>query len=164
MGCQRTIQGQHNRYAILRIPIKGHIKGKIMEPRSTAATQIANMLAEENAARTKRLEAGLPALRRLVEVALRDTGQSEVCGRFLLGLYNGPLYSFDLTEVRRLDSDLLEDLLAVLRMDASPIKEIHELVENGEAIFHNLRMSWATENEVATWPQNEQTKWQRLRG
>jgi len=126
--------------------------------------EIADILAKQNAAAIKRLEAGVPALRRLLQVALRDTGQSEVCGRFLLGLYNGPIYRFDLTELRRLDSDLVEDCLAVLRMDAQPMKEVHCLIEDGDAVFRRLRMFWATSAEVANWSADEKAEWQSLRG
>lgn len=42
--------------------------------------------------------AGLTALKHLLPIAQRDSGQSGVIGRFLLGLYNGPAHRFDLTE------------------------------------------------------------------
>lgn len=47
--------------------------------------------------------AGITALKRLLPIAQRDSGQSGVIGRFLLGLYNGQAHRFDLTELRRLD-------------------------------------------------------------
>lgn len=66
------------------------------------------------------------ALLRLWQVAQRDTGQSRVCARLLLGLYNGTRFPFDLTDLRLLDQALLEDALAVIRMDAAPATEVHE--------------------------------------
>lgn len=63
-------------------------------------------------------EAGIAALKRLLEVAQSDTGQSGVVALFLLGLYNGRDFKFDMTELRRLDPNLLEDCLALLRMSA----------------------------------------------
>jgi hypothetical protein len=86
---------------------------------------------------------GIDALLRLVPVAQRDTGQSGVIARFLLGLYNGPAFPFDLTELRRLDAGLFDDCIAVLRLDNSPEQEVHTYVHNGEAIWENLRRSWA---------------------
>jgi hypothetical protein len=77
----------------------------------------------------------------------------------LLGLYNGPYYRFDLTELRRLDNELLEDCLALLRMDATPVKEVHQLIEDGDAVFRSLRMSWATSCEVANWEEDDQAEW-----
>lgn len=68
----------------------------------------------------------MPALQTLVAVAQHDTGQSAVCGRFLLGLYNGTCYMFDLTEVRRLDSDLLEDCLPYPMLIATTTRILHQ--------------------------------------
>lgn len=95
------------------------------------------------------LKDGLPSLRRLVNVAQRDTGQSSVCARFLLGLYDGSTYPFDLTELRRLDDALVEDCLRVLRMSSRPTDEIHNLVEHGHEIFDHLRIAWPS-NSCAT--------------
>ncbi|MCY1426092.1 hypothetical protein D9M71_419030 [compost metagenome] len=134
-----------------------------METKTFGPAELAQMLAEQKAARTQRLEAGIPALDRLVAVAQRDTGQSEVCGRFLLGVYNGPFYRFDLTELRRLDNELLEDCLAVLRMDANPVKEVHRLIDDGDSVFRQLRMFWATSAEVANWPEEDKSEWQSYR-
>lgn len=83
--------------------------------------------------------AGLDALQRLVPIALRDTGQSRVVGRFLLGLYNGQGYPFDMTEFRLLDGALFDDCLAVLRMDYNPEREVHEYLANGHEVFARLR-------------------------
>ncbi|NYU52262.1 hypothetical protein H0B49_35090, partial [Pseudomonas aeruginosa] len=59
--------------------------------------------------------AGLTALKRLLPIAQRDSSQSGVIGRFLLGLYNGQAHRFDLTELRRLDPALFDACLSVLR-------------------------------------------------
>ena len=82
--------------------------------------------------------AGLPALLRLVKVARGDTGQSGVVAHFLLGLYNGPEYPFHLTDLRSLDLSVHQDCLAVLAMDWSPAKEVHEAVLDGHRIFQEL--------------------------
>lgn len=89
------------------------------------------------------ITAGLQALNRLITVAVRPTGQGRVIGRFLLSLYNGPEYPFDLTELRGLDLAKFEDCLRVLMMDYSPEVEIHERVPNGFAIWAELVAMWA---------------------
>lgn len=89
------------------------------------------------------ITAGLQALNRLITVAVRPTGQGRVIGRFLLGLYNGPEYPFDLTELRGLDLTKFDDCLRVLMMDYSPEVEIHERVPNGFAIWAELVTMWA---------------------
>lgn len=93
------------------------------------AEYIAKQIAQIERERIEVSEVGKPALARLIEVARRDTGQSGVCRRFLLGLYDGPGWPFDLTDLRRLDADLLKDALAVLRADAMGAwpQEIHEV-------------------------------------
>ncbi len=94
---------------------------------------------------TKRQHAqqtGLPALVRLTEVAQRSSGQSAVVGRFLLGLYNGPQYPFELTDLRRLDAELHQDCLAVLELDWQPAREVHEYVDNGDRIWRGLAERW----------------------
>lgn len=89
--------------------------------------------------------AGVQALHRLTPIALRDTGQSRVVGRFLLGLYNGEDFPFDLTDLRGLDLALFEDCMCVLLMDYWPEKEVHERVQNGGAIWQQLIERWAPE-------------------
>lgn len=86
--------------------------------------------------------AGLDALQNLTRVALQDSGQSRVVGRFLLGLYNGREYRFDLTDFRLLDGELFDDCLALLRMDNQPEREVHEHLVDGEAIFAKLRQRY----------------------
>ena len=100
------------------------------------------------------IAAGLPALKRLLAVARRDTGQSQVCGRFLLSLYNGRAFPFDLTDLRRLDDTLHDDCLAVLRLDASPEKEVHCYFVNGDRIWDELKKRWTTERDLRLWQQS----------
>ncbi len=59
-----------------------------------------------------------------------DTGGGSTCGRLLLGLYNGPRFPFDLTDLRRLDNANLAAALTVLHMDAAHTWcEIHVLLD-----------------------------------
>jgi len=91
-------------------------------------------------------EAGLAALQRLLKVAHGVTGQSRVAALFLLGLYNGPDFKFDLTDLRYLDSNLVEDCLALLRMDSNPEKEVHQYIENGQEVWQGLRSTWINDD------------------
>ena len=107
--------------------------------------QLKNTLAELFQYQTERpaiRKAGIDALVRLVPVAQRDTGQSGVIARFLLGLYNGPAHPFNLTELRRLDAGLFDDCIAVLQLDNSPEQEVHTYFPNGEAIWKELQRNW----------------------
>ncbi|MBC3871509.1 hypothetical protein HV832_13885 [Undibacterium oligocarboniphilum] len=88
-----------------------------------------------------RLE-GEAALRRLLPIAQRDTGQSGVIARFLLNMYNGDRFPFDLTDLRRLDYDVFDDCMAVLKMDFQPEKEVHRYFQNGGAIWEQLAQDW----------------------
>ena len=90
-------------------------------------------------------EAGVEALHRLLQVAQGVTGQSGVAARFLLGLYNGPDFKFDLTDLRYMDSKLVEDCLALLRMDSNPEQEVHQYIENGQEIWQQLRRNWISD-------------------
>ncbi|OAI28472.1 MULTISPECIES: DUF7673 family protein [Methylomonas] len=77
-------------------------------------------------------EAGIPALIRLAEVADRDTGQANTVRCFLLGLYNGYHFPFNLVRLRGLDKVLFDDCVAVLTLDArATAKEIHQYLGDG---------------------------------
>ena len=82
------------------------------------------------------LDAGLPALVRLAKIAQNDTDQAGTVRRFLLGLYNGNRWPFDMTTLRGLDKALFDDCMDVLRLDArATVKEVHQYFKNGDFIF-----------------------------
>lgn len=81
---------------------------------------------------------GVPALRRLVEVAQGDTDQPRHVRRFLLSLYNGKAWPLDPTELRALSLDLQADCRAVLRMDMTPRCEIQRWIEDGESLWERF--------------------------
>lgn len=91
-----------------------------------------------NSDRKEAHEKGLPALRRLADIADGDSGQARIVGQFLMGLYNGNRYPFDLTRLRGLDLELHRDCMAVLHMDYHPAREVHEYLEFGEGLFDQL--------------------------
>ena len=81
-------------------------------------------------------DAGIPALLRLVKVADRDTGQAATVRKFLLGLYNGYRFPFNLVKLRSLDKALFDDCMAVLTLDARvTAKEVHLYIDNGGKCF-----------------------------
>ena len=88
---------------------------------------------------------GEAALRRLLPIAQRYTGQGERVARVLLGCYNGRRFPLDLTNLRSLDYELMVDCLAVLRMDANARQEVHCYFENGGAVFEALAKDWGFE-------------------
>ena len=102
-------------------------------------------LAEYKNRRAAAEVAGIPALHRLIKVARRDTGQSQVCGRFLLAIYNSRAFPFNLTDLRRLDRSLWEDCISVLRLDQHPKEEVHFSIADGPAIWEELKGAWATD-------------------
>ena len=89
------------------------------------------------------IEAGEAALLRLVDVANTNTGQGRIVGTFLLGLYDGQGFPFDLTDLRGLDLALFRDCLDVLELDYQPELEVHMRVPDGQAIWGRLVQQWA---------------------
>lgn len=128
-----------------------------------AIEQIAKMLAGASEMRDDFLEDGLPALLRVIDIGLEYSGQSRICGRFLLGLFNGGDFPFDLTTLRGLDDDLADDCLEALRMDSRAVGEVHSLVPNGQAIFDQLLVKWATHDETKDWPEPLLPRWRAFR-
>ena len=84
------------------------------------------MLAEQRAASERRRQAaaarfddGLAAVRRLVNIAKGDTGQSRTVANFLLAWWNaGSCGGFDLTDLWAVDGEIADDMVAVARLVA----------------------------------------------
>ncbi len=85
---------------------------------------------------------GEEALRRLLPIARRDTGQSRRVAAILLSLYNGHRFPLDMTNLRSLDYEIMEDCLAVIRMDSNAYQEVHNYFEDGGQIFEQLAEDW----------------------
>lgn len=81
---------------------------------------------------------GSDALKRLVPVALRDTNQSRHIAGFLLNLYNGERFHFDLCHLGSIDHALFLDCITVLMMNVVPGPEIHEYFEHGNKVFEGI--------------------------
>ncbi len=91
----------------------------------------------------------IEALRRLWDVANGHSGQCRVVARFLLGLYNGEEYPFDLTAFRSLDREIFIDCMAVLAQDYNPEQEVHvRLGVSGER-FAQLAKTWGITSKEA---------------
>lgn len=101
--------------------------------------------------RKNTMEEGKAALFRLYEVAQRDTGQCRVIARFLVGLYNGSRFPFDLTDLRTIDHSLFEDCMAVLRMDARHcVQEVHNYFDNGGRRWEEMIKNWGWADNADT--------------
>lgn len=87
-------------------------------------------------------EKGEKALYRLLPIAKGHSGQCRYVAAFLLGLYNGQRFRFDLTDLRCVDYEIFADCMAVLRMDVLPIQEVHQFFEDGNALFEGLAERW----------------------
>ena len=83
------------------------------------------------------------ALVRLLEMTLQETRdeQSAICRDFLLGLWDGQAYPFNLGRLRRLEIDYWLDCMAVLQLQQSMPVPLHRLVQNGEQLWQQLRRS-----------------------
>lgn len=94
----------------------------------------------------------LAAIQRLLEIAHRGTGQSRIAARFLLSLYNGDRFPFDLSDFRCLDLDIFKDCLVVLLMDYQPQREVHVYIKDGQRIWEAMAVAWGfTDHNSESW-------------
>lgn len=84
----------------------------------------------------------LRAVNRLWTHANGNSGQCRRTAAFLLGLYNGRRFPFDLTDFRTLDESLFMDCLTVLVMDNAPQKEVHDVLGVHGKQFEQLAQDW----------------------
>jgi len=108
---------------------------------------------EERLAALPKIRAdGEAALRRLLPIAQGNSGQCRYIAEFLLSLYHGGRFPFDLTNLRGLDYAIFEDCLAVLRMDHTALKEVHMYFDKGNhegnAIWEELARSWGIKDHL----------------
>lgn len=92
---------------------------------------------------------GVAALHRLFTIAQSDTGQSRRVARFLLGLYNSRRFPFALDDLRGLDYAIQDDVIALLKMDMTCMKEVHRYIDDGGAKFEDMASAW-------DWNRNEE--------
>lgn len=82
------------------------------------------------------------ALRHLWVIANGHSGQCRIIAAFLLGLYNGTRFPFDMTDFRCLDSEIFEECVTVLRMDNTPSSEVHDVLGVPGKAFEKLARDW----------------------
>jgi len=100
------------------------------------------IIAGKKLARTEALEHGVEAVMerartalQTIETAIREhptTGQAGRLVRFLAALYNGYDFSFDLTELRALDTGLANACLDYLNYDRLAKREVHHHLTGGD--------------------------------
>lgn len=88
------------------------------------------------------LQQGADALMRLLDIAHGSSSQPRIVARFLMSLYNGDRFPFDLTDFRSLDSEIFDDCLAVLRLDCQFSRKVHRYIEDGEGVWERLAKRW----------------------
>ena len=91
---------------------------------------------------TTKLSPGVEALVRLLKIARGHSGQCRHVAAFLLGLYNGNRFKFDLTDFRCVDREIFEDCLEVLKLDYCPVREVHRYFQDGSRIWEDLAKQW----------------------
>ena len=91
---------------------------------------------------TVTLEDYTQAVNKLMDVGMRDTGQSGTCAEVLLGLHNGYCFHVNVTNLCGLDLDLFLAALIAIRGRVMLSKEPHTVIDNGEARFKQLWEDW----------------------
>jgi hypothetical protein len=90
----------------------------------------------------KPLSPGVAALARLLNITRGHSGQCRIVAEFLLSLYNGNRFKFDLTDFRCLDHKIFVDCLEVLKLDYCPVQEVHLYFKGGSRIWEQLAKDW----------------------
>lgn len=84
----------------------------------------------------------LAALKRLWTIANGNSGQCKIVAAFLLGLYNGNRFPFDLTDFRCLDTAIVSDCFVVLALDYRNTMEVHCWLCVPGREFEQLARDW----------------------
>lgn len=127
------------------VDCEGRPEAETSESRAARAARMAPTYAHILAYFT---EEQLAALRRLYELPKRHSGTSggNAAAKLLLGLYNGPRFPFDLTDLRVFDLVNFDAAITVLCMDAPSCKaEVHTVLD---AIFAD---GFSTGAEFECW-------------
>ncbi len=107
----------------------------------------------------------IEALLRFWTMAQQNHGGARVAVKLLLGLYNGPRFPFDLTELRGLDAANLDDAFAVMRMDSRPQAEVHVLIDRATgrmdtcSRFELLACEWRLKGKCSKEDEQEIRAW-----
>ena len=107
-----------------------------------AITTLAEIAAYDERSR-QATQAGAQAFRRLLELAEEgDSGQTGRIARFLAGTYNGHAFPLDLFELRAVDIDISDDMLACVDALRWGRADLHTLVPDGDARLQVLIDRW----------------------
>jgi hypothetical protein len=104
------------------------------------------------------MERARPALE-IIETAIREhptTGQAGRLVRFLAAIYNGYDYSFDLTELRALDTRLANACLDYLNYDTLCKREVHHHLAGGARELHRWIEDYRVEPRIQLNSDDEQ--------
>lgn len=99
----------------------------VRRDRDQVIVEMRTRLASYEVAKAAARERAIPALRVIVSAIRRNpgTGQVQRLTAFLGGLYNGPRFPFDMTDLRALDTELADACMDVLNYDRYSQAEIH---------------------------------------
>ena len=86
----------------------------------------------------------LPGLSKLIEVARGDTGSSARCAMFLLSLWDGSTYKADLQEILYNDTDLFEQMIAILCYLHEKNEQLDSFVSQAE--MDSIIAAWGKTN------------------
>ena len=93
---------------------------------------------------------GAPAFARLLGLAeQRDSSQVARLASFIAGAYNDDAFPFDLFELRAVDTDFADDMLACVDALRWARADLHRLVGDGDA-----RMKAVIERWGLRWPRD----------
>jgi hypothetical protein len=112
---------------------------KLIDLLTLALEEGGRLAAQQSKARPKNedLIASLTALLNFVR-RHPGTNSARVIASVLCSLYNGNRCKIDLTGLRLLDQANFEHVLSALRLDHSPVREVHEYFENGSALWEQM--------------------------
>jgi hypothetical protein len=104
------------------------------------------------------MERARPALE-IIETAIREhptTGQARRLVRFLAAIYDGYDYTFDLTELRALDTRLANACLDYLNYDTLCKREVHHHLAGGARELHRWIEDYRVEPRIQLNSDDEQ--------
>jgi hypothetical protein len=91
-----------------------------------------------HAERTQLQQRGVPALKRLADVAQGNSHQPQHCRRVLLAVYNSDAWPLNLLCLRVLDRDLQQAALTVIEWSAVSDRELYEYLDNGQQLMQRF--------------------------
>ena len=104
-------------------------------------------IAHQQADADKAREVGIPALKRLFELAeTRDSGQIKTVATVLAACYNGRRFRIDLNDFRMLDVSIFGDVMSVIKLNTLPGPEVHEYFDRGGERFEKMFKKFGLKN------------------